>query len=174
MLESLITSKTRLKLLLKLFINSQTKAYLRGLESEFGESTNAIRIELNRFEKAGLIVSENIGNRKYFKANTHHTFFSDIHQILLKQVGIDTLIDKVLANIGQLEQAYITGDFARGMPGKIIDILLVGNNLDQYYINKLIEKAEAMVSFKVRYIIISPNELHHYLTPDDPQLLVYP
>ncbi len=174
MLESLITSKTRLKLLMKLFINAQTKAYLRGLGSEFGESTNAIRIELNRFEQAGLIVSENIGNRKYFKANTHHTFFTDIHQLLLKQVGIDTLIDKVLTNIGQLEQAYITGDFAKGMPGKIIDILLVGNKLDHNYINKLIAKAESMVSFKVRYIIISPHELDQYLKPDDPQLLVYP
>ena len=53
MLESLITSKTRIKLLLKFFLNSSTKAYLRGLEAEFGESTKAIRLELNRFEQIG-------------------------------------------------------------------------------------------------------------------------
>jgi len=50
MIESLITSKTRIKLLLKFFFNSQTKSYLRSMEKEFGESSNAIRIELNRFE----------------------------------------------------------------------------------------------------------------------------
>ena len=53
MIEALISSKTRIKLLLKFFLNSKTTSYLRGLEAEFGESSNAIRIELNRFEKAG-------------------------------------------------------------------------------------------------------------------------
>ena len=53
MIETLISSKTRIKLLLKFFLNSNTTAYLRGLEEEFGESTNSIRLELNRFEKAG-------------------------------------------------------------------------------------------------------------------------
>ncbi len=50
MLGTLITSKTRVKLLLKFFLNSNAKAHLRGLETEFGESSNAIRLELNRFE----------------------------------------------------------------------------------------------------------------------------
>ena len=55
MIETLISSKTRIKLLLKFFLNSNTTAYLRSLESEFGESTNAIRIELNRLEEAGML-----------------------------------------------------------------------------------------------------------------------
>src|SRR5436190_942347 len=42
MIEALISSKTRIKLLLKFFLNSSNRAYLRGLEEEFGESTNAI------------------------------------------------------------------------------------------------------------------------------------
>lgn len=174
MLESLITSKTRVKLLVKFFINSQTKAYLRSLESEFGESTNAIRVELNRFEDAGLIKSETVGNRKYFKANTSHAFFNDIHNLLLKYVGIDTLIEKVIANVGHLEKAYITGNFARGIQSNVIDVLLVGSELDHNYINQLIKKAEDLVSFKVRYISVTPSELNLYLKPDDPQLLIYP
>ena len=55
MIETLISSKTRVKLLFKFFLNKETTAYLRGLENEMGESTNAIRIELNKFEKAGLL-----------------------------------------------------------------------------------------------------------------------
>jgi len=57
MLDSLVTSQTRIKLLKKFFLNGSTRAHLRGLESEFGESTNAIRVELNRFEGAGLLHS---------------------------------------------------------------------------------------------------------------------
>ena len=83
MLESLITSKTRIKLLLKFFLNSSTKAYLRGLEAEFGESTNSIRIELNRFEQAGLLTSHSEGNRKFFTANIKHPLFPDIQSQML-------------------------------------------------------------------------------------------
>jgi NTP pyrophosphatase (non-canonical NTP hydrolase) len=46
-LDALITSKTRVKMLLKFFTNGTSSAYLRGLAEEFGESTNAIRHELN-------------------------------------------------------------------------------------------------------------------------------
>jgi hypothetical protein len=173
MLENLITSKTRIKLLVKFFINPKTRSYLRGLESEFGESTNAIRVELNRFEKAGLLGSELVGNRKYYKANTKHPLFHDIHQLLLKHVGIDTLVDELIAQVGHLEKAYITGDFARGKRGKIIDLLLVGNSLDHNYINKLIRKAEKLVSFRIRYISITPNEVNTYLNPEEPHLLVW-
>jgi DNA-binding GntR family transcriptional regulator len=58
MLDTLVTSKTRLKLILKFFLNPGSRAYLRGLAEEFGESSNAVRLELNRFEEAGLLESD--------------------------------------------------------------------------------------------------------------------
>jgi hypothetical protein len=86
MLDSLITSQTRIKLLLKFFIDSSTKAYLRGLESEFGDSTNGIRIELNRLEQAGLLVSAKEGNKKLYQANRKHPLFKDIHSLIMKEI----------------------------------------------------------------------------------------
>ena len=83
MLETLISSKTRIKLLLKFFLNSKTTAYLRSLESEFGDSTNAIRLELNRLEKAGMLSSFMQGNKKMFTANTQHPLFSEVHNLSL-------------------------------------------------------------------------------------------
>ena len=57
MLSSLITSKTRLRLLVKFFINAANDGYLRGLATEMDESTNAIRKELNNLNEAGFIIS---------------------------------------------------------------------------------------------------------------------
>ena len=56
MLDSLVKSKTRIKLLLIFFINPETRAYLWELAKEFGESTNSVRLELNRLTKAKLLV----------------------------------------------------------------------------------------------------------------------
>src|SRR5690606_8657004 len=104
MIETLISSKTRIKLLLKFFLNSKATSYLRGLESEFGDSSNAIRLELNRFEKAGMLTSFLLGNKKYFKANTLHPLYKDTHNLLLKYIGFDKIIDAVIERLGDVKK----------------------------------------------------------------------
>lgn len=107
MIETLISSKTRIKLLLKFFLNSSTSSYLRHLESELGESTNGIRLELNRFEKAGMLTSQVQGNKKIFKANKNHPLFDEINSIVLKYIGFDKIIDQVVEKLGAVEQVYV-------------------------------------------------------------------
>ena len=115
MLETLISSKTRIKLLLKFFLNSKATSYLRGLESEFGDSTNSIRIELNRFEKAGMLTSFLQGNKKYFRANTEHPLYTDTHNLLLKYIGFDKIIDRVIEKLGDVKRVYVIGAFGQGL-----------------------------------------------------------
>ncbi len=163
MLEALITSKTRLKLLLKFFLNSDTTGYLRSLEPEFGESTNAIRQELNRFESAGLLNSDAKGNRKYYHANTKHPLFPEINSILMKYVGLDKIIDKVINKLVGLDEVYLVGQLAKGNDSKIIDLWFVGDEVDANYLLKLIEKVESLLDRKIRYIIIKQLELRDFL-----------
>jgi hypothetical protein len=173
MLDSLITSKTRIKLLMKFFINSNTTAYLRNLASEFGESTNGIRQELNRLEDAKLLSAETVQNKKVYRANTGHPYFGDIHHLLLKYVGIDQIVDELAKRVGHLEKAYITNDFAQGRPGNIIDLVLVGHDLDDAYLNQLVRKTETTVSFKIQYITVEPEELPQYIQDKTKSLLIW-
>jgi hypothetical protein len=162
MLDTLITSKTRLKLILKFFLNSSASAHLRNLETEFGESTNAIRLELNKFESAGLLKSEMKGNKKVFHANTGHPLYSDIHSILMKTIGFDQIIDRVLTRIGNVDLAFVTGDFARGIDTSIIDLVLVGKEINKEYLLKLATRTEEMISRKIRYVVFLPEEFEKY------------
>ena len=155
MLDTLITSKTRIKLLVRFFLNSNSTSYLRNLECEFNESTNAIRLELNRFEKAGLLVSGMEGNRKIFQANTHHPLFPDISNIIRKYVGFDQIIDNITTKLGSLERAYIAGELALGKDTKNIDLILIGRNIDTEFLNKLITKTESLINRRIRYTIMS-------------------
>jgi len=164
MLDTLITSKTRIKLLLKFFLNSNSSSYLRNLESEFGESTNSIRLELNKFEAAGLLKTELNGNKKYFRANINHPLFSDIHNILLKHIGFDKIIERVIEKLGNLEKVYVTGDFAKGKDNSIIDLIFVGDDLDKNYLLRLIEKTEDLIRRKIRYVIFGSKEFETFVT----------
>jgi hypothetical protein len=157
MIETLISSKTRIKLLLKFFLNSNTTAYLRSLETEFGESSNGIRVELNRLEEAGMLCSENIGNKKYFKANTSHPLYADVHNILLKQIGIDQIVDKVVTRMGSVSEIYLSGDFSKGRDSSIIDLIFVGD-INSEYLLQLVQKVEKLIHRKIRFIIFKENE----------------
>ena len=163
MLQSLITSKTRVKLLLKFFLNKETKSYLRNLQTEFGESTNAIRLELNRFEAAGLLTTEFSGNKKFFQANAQHPLFSDIHSILKKTIGIDQIIERITSNIGDLQETYITGDLAIGKDSQVVDLLFIGKGIDSAYVSNLIQKTEKYIDRKIRFLMLDENEKKKYL-----------
>jgi hypothetical protein len=153
MLDTLITSKTRLKLLLKFFLNPESKGYLRSLESEFGESTNGIRLELNRFESAGMLVSKLEGNKKVFQADSKHPLFSQLQKIIHNYVGLDRVIENVVLKLGEVKSVYLMGDFARGLDAEIIELVFVGD-IDEVYLKKLVRKVEGLISRKIRFSIV--------------------
>ncbi len=158
MIDTLISSKTRIKLLLKFFLNSNTTAYLRNLEEEFGESTNGIRVELNKFEKAGFLDSFSNGNKKMFTANTKHPLFKEINKIILKMVGVEYVVDYILQRIGELDKVYLVGKLSTGQDSNIIDLVLVGNDINKTFLIEQIEKAEKKIDKKIRYVHFRSDE----------------
>lgn len=173
MLETLITNKTRLKLLLKFFLNSKSRSYLRNLETEFDESSNAIRIELNRFEEAGLLVSNSEQNRKIFRANTKHPLFPDLNSLLMKYTGFDQILDKVVHKLGGIVRAYITGDLARGKDSKEINLALIGNNIDHDYMNELIFKAQKVIKRNITCLVLEESQEFQFVEKNPEALIIW-
>lgn len=161
MLDSLITSKTRVKLLIKFFSNSGNRGYLRGLAEEFQESTNSIRVELNRLSEAGLLVSEPNGKTKNYRANQLHPLYSEMQSIVAKYLGFDRLVEVVIKNLGNVQKAIVLGDYAKGKDSGTIELLLVGEGINQEYLNFLVEKAESKIKRKVIVQVVkdAPNDM---------------
>jgi predicted transcriptional regulator len=149
MLESLITSKTRLRLLVKFFVNSKTQSHLRGLADEFGESTNAIRKELNNLTQAGILVKETDKNKIAYKANVKHPFFSNIQEIIRKYLGLDKLLEQILERMGEVSQVILVGDLSKGIDSGKIDVVITGDNLNEDYILNLSNRIEELIDRKV-------------------------
>ena len=133
-------------------MNANNKAYLRGLAQEFGESTNAVRLELNKLEGAGMLYSEYDGNKKYFCANKKHPLFTDIQNIVRKYVGLDRIIEDVVKELGEVQKVYLTGDWAKGKESNVIDLCIVGTNLNKHYLLELIDKTEHLIGKKIKYL----------------------
>ncbi|MGK7389509.1 MAG: ArsR family transcriptional regulator [Candidatus Cyclobacteriaceae bacterium M2_1C_046] len=168
MLDSLITSKTRIKLLLKFFSNSNSTAYLRSLADEFNESTNSVRLELNSMTKAGLLTSKENGRTIEYQANKKHPLFPEINNLVLKHFGLYNIAENVVKRLGNVELAFVTGDYANGIDGGIIDLVLIGD-IDRVALDGMIHKVEKKINRRIRPLILSNDEfdsLKATLQPD--------
>lgn len=158
LLGPLITSKTRLKLLLRFFLNQNLSGYLQGLSKELDENTNSVRVELNRLEEAGLLSAEEQGRRKVYSVNTAHPLSSDLSNMLRKVTGIDALVDRVVSRIGNtLEQVWITGALAMGINSDELEVTLVGEALDTDYLSERINKAETLIKKTITWQVCSSD-----------------
>jgi len=142
MLKSIITSETRIKLLLRFFLNPGTTGYLRQLAKDFGESTNSIRIELNKLSQARILNAQFKGRNKIFEANKKHPLFEDIRSIVLKSTGIDQVMSNIIQKLGEIHLAFIRGDYAIGKDSGLIDLVIVGDHINLKELNRVKNKTE--------------------------------
>ena len=153
MLESLITSKTRIRILVKFFINAANDGYLRGLADEMHESTNSIRKELNNLEEAGYLQKEAIQNKVSYKANTKHPLYTVLQKIVFQYIGLDSVVDMVLERMGAVRKIIVIGDYANGIDSGLIEVIVLGNDLNVEYIDNLSDKIENQIKRKVQFYL---------------------
>ena len=161
MLNKLITSKTRLRLLIKFFINQANSGYLNGLATEFKESTNSIRKELNHLSEAGYLEKFKDQNKVAYKANTNHPLFEILQKVVYKHLGLEEIIERVLERMGLVQKILLVGDYAEGRDSGTIDVVLIGDKLNTEYIEALEEKVEDLINRKVNFYLASkqnPNQ----------------
>jgi predicted transcriptional regulator len=159
-LGELITSKTRLRLLIKFFVSQANRGYLNGLATEMGESTNAIRKELNHLHNAGYLQKEKSNNKIQYKANTKHPMFSVLQKVILKHLGLEDAVEIVLERMGDVEEIILIGDYAKGIDSGKIEIIILGQDLNTSYVQNLEEKLEKLINRKVTFFLSASRSLN--------------
>lgn len=155
MLNQLITSKTRLRLLIKFFISQANRGYLNGLANEMGESTNSIRKELNHLYDAGYIEKVKIENKIEYNVNVKHPLYETLKKIVYKHLGLEDIVENVIERMGNVMQIVLIEDYAKGIDSGNIEILLIGKGLNFEYISQLEEKIERLIKRKVSFYLAS-------------------
>lgn len=163
MLDSLITSKTRLKLLIKFFVSASSQGHLRGLADEFQESTNAIRKELNQLSEAGYLEKSISKNKILYRANTSHSLFKPLQKLIHTYLGIDEIVEYILLKSGDIQEVGLLGDYAAGVDSGEIDVLILGENINQAYLLQLADKVGKKLTKKVNLSFEEPRGEQRYI-----------
>tara|TARA_B100001939_G_scaffold314091_1_gene298261 strand:+ start:110 stop:616 length:507 start_codon:yes stop_codon:yes gene_type:complete len=165
MLDTLISSKTRLNLLIRFFLNLAKKSHLRGIANDFNDSTNSIRLELNNLTKAGYLIKKKEKNKVNYLANNKHPLFNTLVDLVKKHTGVEDIIKNIIKSVSDLKKVYLIGDYANGVDSGKIKIYIEGNITDVNYINEVIAKTEVKINRKITLL----NDID----PFEPKLLIY-
>tara|TARA_A100001011_G_scaffold304732_1_gene319138 strand:- start:847 stop:1350 length:504 start_codon:yes stop_codon:yes gene_type:complete len=161
MLEALITSKTRLRMLIKFFISASNEGYLNGLATEFNESTNSIRKELNNLSESGYLIKQKKDNKIIYQANNIHPMFKVLQKIVRQHLGIEDIVDVIISRIGDVDKIVLVGDYAKGLDTGRISIIIIGKEFDDKYLKnlklKIRDKIEREVVFQLNSEIPRKN-----------------
>ncbi len=145
--------------MLRFFTHPDAQGHLRGLAEEFGDSTNSLRIELNKLEEAGLLQRQVSGQKMLYQVNKSNPFYFNLVSMVSKYLGFDELIESLLEQVGDLNEAYVVGDYARGVDSGTIELILVGQ-LHSEVVDDLVGRVSKRINRKIIYRVSSAeNEL---------------
>ena len=157
LLGSFITSKMRIRILMRLFLNPDQDAYLRELSNEFNASTSQVKDELQHLSAAGLLESHKNGRQINYRANTSHPLFPELQSMVKKSLGMDQILESIIQRLGNLKLAFLVDDYAQGKDTGLIDLVLVGD-IDRNSLEDLVKKTEKYINRKIRTFVLNQSE----------------
>jgi predicted nucleotidyltransferase len=168
MLEALLGSKLRAKVLGWLFSHPDERYFVRQLTALLKEDSTNVSRELARLAKTGILVSTTEGRQKYYQANRQSPIFNELHGLMLKTVGVADIIKKALEPcIAKIKLAFIFGSVARRAEDRFSDIdLLVVGDITFGEVVDLVSTAEEALTRELNPVVYTLAEFNKRLSED--------
>lgn len=169
MLELLIPSQTRVKLLTLFLLNPGKEYYIREIERMTGENYAAIHSELANLESLGLLTRQRKGKQLYFSVNQDFYLYHDLQQVVLKTEGVTRTLRDRLGGMEGINCMFIYGSFAAGTAGAESDIdLFVVGDVEENQVLQALRSAEQDIMREINYTLMSDSEYRDRQQKKDP------
>jgi len=171
-LNDFMISRVRVKLYQIFFANITEMYYVRELTRQTQEEINAVRRELTRMDKAGILKKETRGNRLYYYPDPSYDFFEDILSLVAKTTGIGVALRQHRQKLGKIKLAMISGNHIRRLPRESneVDLLIVGDVV-MPELNLIIRQEETERHTEINYTVMSTDEFQFRKNRRDPFIL---
>jgi DNA-binding transcriptional ArsR family regulator len=160
MLDKLLGSKLRAKVLGWFFLHPDERYFVRQLHGLIGEDATNLSRELARLEGMGILVSKMEGRQKYYQTDPNCPIRDELRSIAAKTVGLADVLRAALGPIqSDISVAFIYGSQATGKvtAGSDVDLFVVGD-VDEMKLHKAVTRAERRLGRAVNYRLMSPAE----------------
>ena len=172
--DGIITSKMRIQILMRLFLNPSNTSYLRQMVKEFDASPGQLREELAQLSDAKILKSERVGRQIYYRANDDHSLYPELNSMVRKALGMDRIVDSIVQRLGNVELALLLDDYAEGRDTGLIDLALIGD-INENNLKDLVAKTERHINRKIRTLVMdtAEYETHAEVFSKRPQFVLW-
>lgn len=169
MLEHIIPSKTRRKILELFFHEYGEHYYLRSIVRTVSEEVNAVKRELDILEKAKVLIREKRLNKVFYSLNRSYFYFDDFIRLFAKTNYLSLGIRSAGTKLGKLKFIALSTKFAKRIEIKKdeIYILFVGIIVVPE-VTSVINDAEKIFGREINYTIMTEEELIFRKKNNDP------
>lgn len=178
MLQHIIPSKTRRKILALFFQNINQSFHLRKVAREVDEEINAVKRELDILEEERLLKKERRVNKVIYSLNPKYLFYDEFLRIFTKECNLIQIVLKNLSKIGKLKYIVLSHKFAKRQKiteGEVY-LLLVGVVVLPE-VTKIIAEEEKNYGSEINYTVMTEEEFNFRKKNNDPfiwSFLKYP
>lgn len=170
MLNELLVSAVRVKILQLFFAAGANEFYhVRDITRRVGTEINAVRRELLRLTRVGLLKKEPRGNRLYYRVREFSPYVNDIFNLVNKTTGLSQTLLEHLDRLGNVKLIFLSKAFLLGRDAKSgeVDLLLIGRP-NQDLLSKLLSDQEKKLGREINYTLLTEDEFEFRKRRKDP------
>lgn len=172
MLDKIIVSRVRVKVLCLFLLNPGKIFYVREIVRKTKEEINAVRRELSHLEKAKLLKKEKRANRLYYAFRRDYPLYFELLEIINKAYGLGGEIIKQRMRLGKIKYVMLSGRFVRCQERKADDVdLLVVGEVVLPQLSQIIRAEEVRRDQEINYTVMSEKEFEFRKKRRDPFIL---
>ncbi len=171
-MEELFVSKVRAKIL-QLFLNSTEELFhVREIVRRVSEEINAVRRELARMEKYGMVASEWRANRRLYRFRRDYKFYPELLALVVKTSGLGGDILGNRAKLGRVKFAMLATRFVKNQSSgtEDVDLLIVGQVVLPE-LQAIISNEQAKREREINYSFMDEAEFNFRVRRRDPFIL---
>jgi len=171
-LQDFMISRVRVQIM-ELFFNKPSEMYfVREITRHTHEEINAVRRELDRMLAAGILKSEERGNRLYYYLNKNYTFYPELLRMVKKSTGLGLKLIKQRKKLGSVKFIMFSGKFVSVDDSKRtdVDILVVGD-IVLAELEALMNEEETKIGREINYTVLPEDEFEFRKQRRDPFLM---
>lgn len=171
LLEEIFSSRTRAQVIGLFTSRPGERFYLREVARLTRCDVRAVKQELDRLQRLGLLVGEPSGNRRYLQVNQDFPLYSELKSMSLKTLGLGEALAAGFKELSGIRFAFVYGSVAGGGESPTSDLdLFVAGEVSGPLLHKALSQAKAALHREINTARFSLEEIKKRLAKEDPFL----
>ncbi len=169
MLQYIIPSKARRKILEIFFHNLSENFYLRQIVRKTNQEVNAVKRELDILLKAKLLIKEKRLNKIFYSLNKNFPFYDEFLRIFTKTTPLANALYQNISKLGKVKFIALSIKFSKKIPIKEDEVyLLIVGTVVIPEVAAIVGEAEKSYGREINYTVMTEDEFAFRKKNNDP------